>query len=290
MIHNSDLQQILKQTLGESPSVCSAEPIAGGCINDARKIVLADGRTFFVKQNRAERFEMFETEMIGLKSLAQTGVARVPQPFQAGIVGQSAYLVLEWIEPGRAEADSSQRLGTMLAQLHSAPGPSSYGFPVDNFLGSTPQHNEPHADWPEFFVTRRLEPQLAWARQKGFRWQTPTDQKFWNRIRNLITVDSAPRLIHGDLWNGNYLIGPRGQPFLIDPAPYWAHHEAEFGILTLFGGFDNQFFNAYREIIPPEDGFEDRLKIYQLYHYLNHLNLFGASYLGSCDRLLRELS
>ncbi|MEC9094427.1 MAG: fructosamine kinase family protein, partial [Planctomycetota bacterium] len=165
-----------------------------------------------------------------------------------------------------------------------------FGFQANNYLGSTQQLNLWSDDWVEFFMVKRLKYQLELAVQNGFSLLSRSGERVLQNIRSQINREARPSLIHGDLWSGNYIVGLNHEPYLIDPAPYWADREAEFGILTMFGGFDSDFFSAYQECYPLDSGFEDRLPIYQLYHYLNHLNLFGASYWGACQKILKHYS
>lgn len=289
MTDNFSLTTFLRSALGENVSVEKSSPISGGCIHNAQKISLADGRTFFLKENQKDSASLLATEFEGLRRLEATGVVNVPSPIQWGTEGNSSFLLMEWIEPGSSSSRSSARLGEMLAQLHLAEDNAQFGLEFNNFIGSTPQANKWCNNWAEFFVTWRIKPQIELARNRGYSFSEIKADSFWQKLETLLSVNPAPSLLHGDLWSGNYLIDQSGQPYLIDPAPYWGHHEAEFGILTMFGGFEPAFFDAYHTLIPQAEGFAERLRIYQLYHYLNHLNLFGGSYLGQCQRLLRAI-
>lgn len=278
------LQKILRQALRDALcQVSSVAPVSGGCINHAQKVTLTNGQTYFVKKNDCSLQPMFAAEAVGLRALQETNSLPVPLPIGAGTLNESAYLVLEWIEPFSPTASSSAKLGRGLAELHQAKHQTPFGFEIDNFIGNTPQNNGWQDNWVSFLINRRFEPQFTLAREKGYSLRS---DRLLSQLEKLIDPQPQPSLIHGDLWSGNFMIGPGNQPYLIDPAPYWGDREAEFGILTMFGGFDSTFFAAYEEAMPFADGFEDRLPLYQLYHYLNHLNLFGSSYLGSCESIL----
>ena len=176
-----------------------------------------------------------------------------------------------------------------LAQLHTTSA-SEFGFVTDNFLGATPQPNPSTRNWVEFWNTYRMEHQLRLANDKGFGGALQElGRRLMNRMEDWLTNDEeSPALIHGDLWSGNYFVDESGCPVLLDPAPYFASREAEFGMTTLFGGFDDRFYAAYNEMMPMPDGSENRIAIYRLYHLLNHLNLFGSSYLDGCLQILKK--
>ena len=171
--------------------------------------------------------------------------------------------------------------------------PSEFGFEQDNYLGSTPQPNQWRQSWTDFWKQNRLEFQLELAVQNQYADAefVQLGRKILERSDSLISnANQPPSLVHGDLWNGNYMVGNRGQPVLIDPAIYYADREVEFGMTTLFGGFDDRFYAAYHEVWPMEPGFETRIELYRLYHLLNHLNLFGTSYRSGCVQIMRKYS
>ena len=272
-------------------------PVGGGCIADARIAVFENGVRVFVK-TAAHHVEMFSREAEGLRALAESAALRVPEVLAVSPEG----LVLELIETGSRAPEFYESFGRGFARLHEFRG-KACGFAHDNFLGSTPQPNRPvgqgweEADdvdghgWPEFFLQRRLRFQARLASQNGFPDMLQLLDQAENRIMELLELAvEAPSLLHGDLWGGNYLVDERGQACLIDPATYFGHREADLAMTRLFGGFEPRFYGAYQDTLPLADGHEQRLPIYQLYHLLNHLNLFGSSYYHQSKRILQRLA
>jgi len=261
-------------------------PVGGGDIADAWRLDAERGR-FFLKRGDGA------AEAAGLAALgtaaAGTGL-RVP-----GVVHvSSGLLLLPWIDRGRADRAYWSRFGEALAALHRKPPGHArrYGFDADNFIGATPQQNAWMDDWVAFFRQRRLEPQIARAR-RGRRWPSAWDapaSRLLDRLGDWLPATPQPSLVHGDLWSGNHLPGSDGTPWLIDPAVYVGHREVDLAMSELFGGFDRAFYEAYERAWPLEPGYPERREIYNLYHLLNHLNLFGAGYAASVERALRRLA
>jgi fructosamine-3-kinase len=198
-----------------------------------------------------------------------------------------AYLLLEYLDPGRRDADFDEKLGRGLARLHRF-GASGFGLEQDNFIGSLPQHNRAHPSWSEFFRSERLEPQLARGETASLfssRHRRMFDQLF-EKLDQLCGPQEPPSRVHGDLWGGNLHVDEKGEPALIDPAVYGGHREMDLSMMQLFGGFGERVFSAYDEEYPRATGHQDRLPLYQLYPLMVHVNLFGASYLGSVERAL----
>jgi len=270
--------------------------VGGGCIADARVATFADGTRVFVKCAAASA-GLFECEAQGLAALAETGAIRVPRVVA---VNREA-LVLEFIRSAPKKPGFTRTFGRSLASLHQHRG-KTFGFPHDNFIGSTPQCNEPltgswteagsdnGSAWPAFFMQRRLRFQVNLALNNGFGQEL---QRLLDRseARMLEILDGSVEpavLLHGDLWGGNYIVDERGEACLIDPAVYYGHREADLAMTHLFGGFEPSFYTAYGEVAPLDYGHQERLPIYQLYHVLNHLNLFGGGYLGQSRRILNR--
>lgn len=288
------LLQAIGEAIGEAtgtPFAVRAESQAGGgCIHEAR--VLGDGgRRYFVKLNQAAAGPMFEAEADGLRALAACRSLRVPQVIALGTAEDRAFLVLEYLslQPLRERA-RAQAAGRALAELHRLTG-EAFGWSRPNFIGANPQHNQPHGNWPYFFAERRLRPQFAWAAAKGYRGRLAADgERLMENIGSLFLEHRpAPSLLHGDLWHGNAALDDTGRLVLYDPAAYHGDREADLAMSELFGGFPEAFYAAYREAWPLDEGYEQRKTLYNLYHVLNHLNLFGGSYLRQAERMAAGL-
>ena len=271
--------------------------IGGGCIADARIVTFADGSKVFVKC-AAGAPKMFKREAEGLRALAAAAAIRVPDVLA---VDEQA-LVLEIIRQAPKKRGFFEAFGQDFAKLHGHRG-KACGFAHDNFIGSTRQLNHPmhgpwdEADddgssWPIFFMERRLRFQVQLAAVEGYGSELEhlLDRAERRIIELLSTAIEAPSILHGDLWSGNFIVDDRGEACLIDPAVYYGHREADLAMTRLFGGFEPAFYDAYAEALPLDPGHEDRLPIYQLYHLLNHLNLFGGGYFGRSKRILEHFT
>lgn len=283
--------QLISKSTDTSVRPVSVQPVQGGCINQTLRLDTGD-RQFFIKSNASQQAEaMLQTEAEGLRLLRQ-GPLKVPEVIAVGgTAPDPAILVLEWIDSASRSPGFSTRLGRGLAHTHNRLTADEFGLAFDNFIGLNPQSNQTSGSWCDFWKQQRLVPQFERACQAGFfesAWRS-TFERFLSRLDTLLlTPPQKPALLHGDLWNGNFISDALGHPVLIDPAVYFGHPEAEFGIIDLFGGFDQDFYDAYHEVNPRLDGFSDRVEVYKLYHLLNHLNLFGASYLSPCQAILRR--
>ncbi len=268
------------------------QTIGGGCINTA--VVLNDGaRRYFVKLNRADLLPMFEAEAAGLAAMTATRSIRVPEPLCTGVAGGQAFLAMESIAFGGHSADGAATAGRQLAAMHRSSG-ERFGWDRDNTIGSTPQHNTRHPDWVCFWREQRLGFQLALAARNGFGGRLQSSgERLLDLFPALIGHDPPPSLLHGDLWGGNMGFDQAGMPVIFDPALYYGDREADLAMTELFGGFSADFYAAYRESWPLDAGYRTRKSLYNLYHILNHLNLFGSGYLGQAqtmiDRLLAAL-
>jgi protein-ribulosamine 3-kinase len=265
-------------------------PVSGGCINGTFR-VRGDSGWYFVKRNDAATLSMFEAEAAGLRALADAGVVRVPRPVRCGTAGDCAFLLLEWIELKRGGKGCARQLGTALAALHRV-SEERFGWHDDNYIGASPQRNEWTTQWPEFFAEQRLAPQLAMAAERGQAGRLQQDGARLLAHIDQLFADYRPRpsLLHGDLWAGNHAADEQGRPVLFDPAVHFGDRECDLAMTELFGGFDKAFYRAYDEAWPRAAGYEQRRDLYQLYHVLNHFNLFGGGYLGHAERLLHTLS
>jgi fructosamine-3-kinase len=265
--------------------------VGGGCINQAMRVQYGDA-VYFVKLNRASRVDMFEAEAQGLQELENSHTLRVPEPLCWGADAQAAYLVMENLElDGRADPVA---LGAGLAMMHRVTQPR-FGWVRDNTIGSTHQVNTRTDDWIEFWREHRLGFQLDLAARHGHggRLQSEGERLLADFPQLFAGHEPAASLLHGDLWSGNYAYTRDGEPVILDPAVYYGDREADLAMTELFGGFGRDFHAAYREHYPLDSGYAVRKTLYNLYHILNHLNMFGGGYLsqaqGMMDALLSEL-
>ncbi len=286
----SSALHVIQQATGQSVHPMTFASVSGGCIHVANRLETNCG-SFFVKTGcGADADSMLRCEALGLRRLQEAGVA-TPQVIGCQLDSTEAVLVLQWIEPAQSGAPFFQRLGHALADLHLySTEQSRFGFEQDNWIGATPQINTWCDSWIEFFATQRLGYQLKLARDNQLLNDTTSTlgDKLCQRLDRWLIEPQRVSLLHGDLWVGNFLCAENDRPFLIDPAAYYGDGEAEFGIISLFGGFAASFFETYHDKIPQLDGFADRLQIYKLYHLLNHLNLFGNSYQAACRQIIRR--
>jgi fructosamine-3-kinase len=271
---------------------CAAQPerrIAGGSIHEAYAWRTQSGR-FFVKVAPPTGIGALESEADGLAVLSTARALRVPGVIGYGTTENAAFLALEWIERGKSDARCEERLGTQLAALHALSA-QRYGYERDNFIGATPQANAWSANWAEFFRERRLRPQLALAAQRDFgvllaALAAPLLAAVPALLRN-----HAPRasLLHGDLWGGNWFASSDGAAVIFDPAVYYGDREADLAMTRLFGGFGPEFYRAYCATAPLPPQWELRAELYNLYHVLNHANLFGGAYAGQARAMIERL-
>lgn len=264
--------------------------IGGGSISRAL-LVESGGNRYFVKVNDVTLTAMFAAEADGLSALAACPALRVPRVVGHGASDRHAFLVLEHL-PLQTLRERAHGIaaGHALAALHRIRG-SHFGWRRDNFIGSTPQHNAEHRAWPFFFARRRLLPQLELARRDAQHKRLVADGERLAETLAALFVDHRPEpsLLHGDLWHGNAAIDDAGLLALFDPAVYFGDRETDLAMSELFGGFPDSFYAAYREAWPLADGFAQRKMLYNLYHVLNHLNLFGSGYLHQAERMVARL-
>ena len=287
-----DIEDAIRAATGEPFAIACRRSAGGGCINEAWILEGADGRRLFVKLNGAHLADMFAAEAQALEELSRAGGPRVPRPVAHGTAGGRAYLVMEYLPLG-GRGDPAA-LGEALARLHAVEA-ERFGWHRDNTIGSTPQPNPWHEDWIEFLRRQRLGHQLDLAAAQGY------GGELHERGQRLLEALPAffqgyrprPSLLHGDLWSGNVDYTEAGEPVVFDPASYYGDREADLAMTELFGGFPRAFYDAYRQAAPLDPGYGVRRDLYNLYHVLNHLNLFGSGYLGQAralvDRLLAEL-
>jgi len=265
--------------------------VGGGCIANAGRLE-TDGAPLFLKYGDAQAARTFPGEAAGLEAMR---AAESPLEMPA-VIDRAApdgerpgFLVMEWIETGTKGSNFWDDFGRGLAAMHRH-AEEQYGFAQDNFIGRLPQQNEWMDTWPAFFRTQRLAPQVRMARERD-RWQegwTDALEALYRRLPELLPETPTASVLHGDLWKGNYMVTAGGAPAIIDPATYYGHREADLAMTELFGGYQDRFYDAYCEAWPLEPGYDARKDVYNLYHLINHLNLFGAGYARSVERILRD--
>lgn len=280
--------------------LADAVPLSGGCINQAWRIQSRNGTSYFVKLNDAHRLTIpstslrtgFEAECAGLNAMAATRTVRVPQPIAHGTADTHAFLVLEYLD--LHSHGNACLLGEQLAALHRNTA-DQFGWQQDNTLGETLQRNDWASDWISFWREQRLGYQLDLAARNGYDGKLQRlGQQLMEKIPELFgDYRPVPSLLHGDLWGGNHAFTADGTPVLFDPAPYYGDREADLAMTELFGGFDQDFYASYRAAWPLDTGYATRKVLYNLYHILNHANLFGGGYArqaeGMMQRLLAEM-
>ena len=282
----------IRDTLGEPFEATRPSRLGGGCINTSYALG-DDRRRVFVKLNRASRLDMFEAEAEGLLEIARSHSIQVPAPICWGSAGAEAYLVLEYLTLGGGDKRSAAQFGRELARMHRTTQPR-FGWHRDNTIGSTPQINDPCDHWAGFWQRQRLGYQLTLAERNGAgRELLRRGEQLLDCVGEFFTdYQPPPALLHGDLWSGNAAVTGTGQPVVFDPAVYYGDREADLAMTELFGGFAAAFYAAYEEAYPLDPGYPVRKTLYNLYHILNHFNLFGGGYLRRAqdmtDRLLAE--
>jgi len=290
----TSLAEAVRSVCGQQRTISNKTPVFGGDINEAYRLTLDDGTSLFMKSNATNLLPAFEAEEAGLQAIAATGAIGTVHVLGTGTDPDGfSFLLQEYVNPGKKNRCYWERLGAELYAMHSAPMPAAkegkgFGFGADNFIGSRRQKNTWTDKWIPFFRDCRLRPQLNAAEK----WLDKRDRTFADslleHLDQYLIEPKAPSLIHGDLWSGNVMTGSDGRAWIIDPAAYYGHPEADLAMTELFGGFSLDFYDSYFACAKMEPGYQDRKDIYNLYHLLNHLNLFGTSYLSSVQRILRR--
>lgn len=266
--------------------VCT--PIGGGSINSAYRLEGTDGTQYFLKTNHAQHLARFVAELAGLDAIRATHTLRVPQPIVHGSVAGQCYLVLEYLE--LSANGNANFLGERLAALHRCTA-SNFGYAQANYLGTTPQSNQWSASWIDFWCEQRLGYQLKLAEKNGYGGQL---QRLGEKLMHVLATfftdyTPQPSLLHGDLWGGNHAFLPDGTPAVFDPAVYYGDREADLAMTELFGGYPANFYAAYRAAYPLDPGYTMRRDLYNLYHILNHANLFGGGYAQQAEQMMLKL-
>ncbi len=274
----------------------SSGTIMGG-ISSVKILSLSNGMTVLLKTNSIRNAGLFDAEEEGLDAIAGTGAIRTPKLYCKGTDSGAgiSFLMMEFIETGRPQKDTWTVMGSEYADMHLAdatryvPG-GRYGFAHDNYIGSTPQINTPGSSWIDFFRDCRLIPQINMAKHSLSTGDIDNAYRLLERLDDLLTEPEHPSLLHGDMWGGNHLVDTSGRVVLIDPAAYVGHAEADIALTEMFTPLPGDFYDAYHEKIPAQPGYKDRKEIYNLYHWLNHYNLFGGSHLLQVKRILQYFS
>ncbi len=267
-------------------TIVSVTPLAGGDINQVESLKTQNGE-FVLKRNSNNRLPgLFEKEALGLGLLKQSNSFRIPKVIDQGIFNNTAYLLLEYIPNGHPSSSFWRDFAESLAKLHRTTQ-SRFGLDTSNYIGSLIQPNNWCDDASEFYITQRLDPQFKMAQDRGFIF---SDLNTFYKIVSQIIPKETPSLVHGDLWNGNYIISKEGNPVLIDPAVAYAPREMDLAMMQLFGGFPAEVFTQYNEDFPLTPEWKGRIPLWQLYYLLVHLNLFGVGYYREVKQIISQYS
>ena len=300
ILSTSTLDEAIAELFGEGLRIVSERPVHGGDINESYCLSLSDGRIIFMKCNALKNIPFFEAEIKGLEALRMTDAIGVPKGLGFGVdrPRKISFLLMEYLEAAPKVSGYWEVFGRELAALHQADCSEfamadrnlPFGFQTDNYIGASIQTNTPKENWVTFFRECRLLPQIKMAKRYFDLKMVSQSIKLLDHLDSYLVEPEFPSLIHGDLWSGNAVCGPDGKAWILDPAVYVGHFEAELAMTELFGGFSPSFYKAYHEINRIDSGYQDRKELYNLYHLLNHLNLFGGSYLDTVRRIINRYS
>lgn len=261
--------------------------VGGGCINSA--YIVEDGQQrYFVKTNSLDKSAMFTAEAASLQAILGSHTIRAPHPICHGVSDGRAYLVLEYIKLENGRGGSAALLGKQLAAMHQVTSPL-YGWDIDNTIGTTPQINTWSSDWIHFYGEHRLRFQIDLAARNGCSFQAQGEKLIDRLAVFFATYQPKPALLHGDLWGGNWGEDQQGKPVIFDPALYYGDREADIAMTELFGAYPPSFYSAYDARYPRDTGYATRKDLYNLYHILNHFNLFGGGYGAQAERMISRL-
>ncbi|MCW8931579.1 MAG: fructosamine kinase family protein [Gammaproteobacteria bacterium] len=293
MTHWQQISEHISQTLNRSFQIQKKSSVGGGSINSSYHAIGTDSQEYFIKLNVASLETMFQVEFDSLNELSQSlstnnSAMKVPLPICFGTANSHSYLVLEY-QP-ISSSGNSKTFGQALAEMHKITT-KQYGWYQNNIIGSTPQSNCQHNDWITFWREERIRPQFEMLYDKGYKKMLqPLSDQLLNNLDSLL-VNHTPQasLLHGDLWSGNYGFLSYDQPVIFDPALYYGDRETDIAMTELFGGFSQDFYDSYNETWPLDEGYTRRKTVYNLYHILNHANLFGTSYLNQAMSMMERL-
>jgi len=261
-------------------------PLSGGSINSVY-LLKSNTKKYVLKVNDASKFpNMFETEARGLQILKESKSFQTPEVKTQNEFENTSYLLMEYIPSGNKTSNFNELFAENLSKIHHSTQ-DYFGLSHHNYIGSLPQYNSKEKSASEFYINQRLKPQLKLASQKGYTFNQL--EKVFKNISDIIPNEPSS-LIHGDLWNGNYLISTKGEPCLIDPAISYSIREMDIAMMHLFGGFSDEIFNLYHEQFPLTENWQDRISLWQLYYLLVHLNLFGSGYFSQVNSIMKQYS
>ncbi len=273
------------------------EAVFGGDINQAWKVSDSDNKNWFIKTNHPSLLPMFKAEALGLDEIEKSKSIRTPKSYCYGATDELSYLILEFIE--LSPLINQSQAGEQLALMHQCHSSNTFkpdkaqpfGWPINNTIGSTPQSNKTHETWESFYKHERLSFQLELAKSNNYPTQSYENGQLL--IENLhyffARYTPKPSLLHGDLWAGNCACDDKGHVVIFDPAVYFGDRETDLAMTELFGGFNADFYSAYNNYHPLDQDYKTRKNLYNLYHILNHFNLFGGSYASQADNMIKKL-
>jgi len=282
-----EIAREISQATGQDFTIADRRSVSGGCINQGYR-VKGEQAEYFVKLNDANRVEMFAAEALGLKQMSATQTIIVPKPVCWGTVEKNSYIVLQWLDLGGRSNQEWTEMGHQLAAMHRQGINPEFGWEMNNTIGSTPQINTWMSNWADFFAQQRIGYQLKLAQRRGRSF--PDLNRVVDAVRSkLANRQPQASLLHGDLWSGNAALGSDGTPIIFDPATYYGDRETDLAMTELFGGFPKTFYQGYNEAWQLDAGYSQRKSIYNLYHILNHFNLFGGGYGNQAKRIIEKL-
>lgn len=281
-----ELLSHISERTGEK--IVSRQAVSGGSISSAYLLETKERRYFLKINPEPFALNMFRTEKAGLETIEKTKTISVPHVHLTEEFRGDAYLLMDFIESKTPSITDFGKLGCRLAEMHQIKT-DTFGFEMDNYIGKLPQSNKKQTNWSEFYWEERIRPQLKMAYDKQLlnKREIPSEERAVSVFEELLG-NPTPSLIHGDLWAGNYLISTSGEPYLIDPAVYFGDPMVDIAMSSLFGGFNQEFYNSYHDILPKSQNYESQIDLYQLYFLLVHLNLFGSAYYSDTTHILRK--
>ena len=299
----TSISKAITTLFGENVQIERGFPVQGGDINKSYGIQLSNGNLLFMKSNEKSKVDFFVKEAHNLKAIAKTNTITTPKILGFGTedgeeVGYS-FLLLDFVELGNLDANFWENFAETLGNMHKSTTEAFiskedlaegkiFGFYEDNYIGKTKQINSPKKTWVDFFRENRLAPQFKMAEKYFSTEDSKLIDKLLDNLADFLIEPRSPSLLHGDLWAGNVMCDTKPQAMLIDPACYVGHPEADIAMTELFGGFSDRFYAAYKNTGLLQPQYEERRDLYNLYHLLNHLNMFGESYLPAVKSILEK--